>query len=359
MTSSTNTSQATGGPGEVDSPTDLKKQTWGYTFRKAGKEFTWDACTDLAAVLTYHAVLSIFPALLALVGLLGLVGQAKATTTALLNIVGSVAPGGAVSTLRGPIEQLVNSPSAGIALVVGLLVAIWSASGYVRAFSRAMNRIYEVQEGRPAWKLIPVMLAVTVVLLILVALMGLLLVIAGPIAQTVGNTVGLGSTAVAVWSIARWPVLVVLAIVMLAVLYWATPNVKLPKFNWISMGAIIALLLAAIASVAFSFYIANFSHYNKTYGTIGGVIVALLWVWILNLAVLFGAEFDSEAERGRELQSGIPAEEVLQLPARDAKAALKRDKQEEEAVAQGRQLRERFGKSDPRTTAPAATPLGK
>jgi membrane protein len=220
-----------------------------------------------------------------------------------------------------------------------------------------MNRIYEVQEGRPVWKLFPVMLAVTVVLLVLVALMGLLLVVAGPVANTVGNTVGLGSTAVAVWSIVRWPVLVVLAIVMLAVLYWATPNVKLPKFSWISMGAIIALVLAAAASVAFSFYVSNFSHYNKTYGTIGGVIVALLWVWMLNLAVLFGAEFDSEAERGRELQSGIPAEAVLQVPARDTRAAIKRGKQEQQAVTQGRQLRERFGKPDPRDTPAAARPL--
>jgi membrane protein len=333
---------------EIDSPVDLKKQTWGYTLTKAGKEFTWDACTDLAAVLTYHAVLSVFPALLALVGLLGLVGQAKATTNALLKIMQSVAPSGAVTSLRAPIEQLVNSPSAGIALVVGLLVAVWSASGYIRAFARAMNRIYEVEEGRPAWKLYPVMLAVTVVLLVLVAAMGLLLVVAGPIAKAVGNTVGLGSTAVAVWDVARWPVLVALAIVMLAVLYYATPNVKMPKFSWISMGAVIALFLAAVASLAFSFYIANFSHYNKTYGTIGGVIVALLWVWILHLAILFGAEFDSEAERGRELQSGIPAEETLQLPARDARAAVKRDEQEQEAVARGRQLRERFGKPDPR-----------
>lgn len=342
----------------MESPTDLRKQTWRYTLRKAGKEFTWDTCTDLAAVLTYHAVLSIFPALLALVGLLGLVGQAKASTNAMLNIVSGVAPGGAASALRAPIEQLVNSPSAGIALVVGVLVAIWSASGYVRAFSRAMNRIYEIEEGRPAWKYFPVMLTVTIALLVLVALMGLLLVVAGPLAQTLGNTIGLGSTVVTVWNIARWPVLVALAVVMLAVLYYATPNVKLPKFSWISMGAVIALFLAAVASVAFSFYVANFSHYNKTYGTIGGVIIALLWVWILNLAVLFGAEFDSEAERGRELQSGIPAEAALQLPARDTRAAIKRDKQEHDAVTRGRQLRERFGKPDPRNTptAPAQRP---
>jgi membrane protein len=334
--------------GQVDSPTELRPQTWWYTLSKAGKEFLWDFCMDLAAVLTYHAVLSIFPALLALVGLLGIVGQAKTTTNALLGIVRTVAPGGTVSTIRAPLEQLINSPAAGFALIGGLVVAIWSASGYVRAFSRAMNRIYEVEEGRPIWKFYPVMLLVTIVLLVIVALMGLLLVVAGPVAQAIGGTIGLGQTAVLIWSIVRWPVLVVLAVAMLALLYYATPNVKLPKFTWISMGAVIALVLMAVASVLFSFYVSNFSHYNKTYGAIGGALIALLWVWILNLAVLFGAEFDSEAERGRELQSGIPAEAVLQLPARDTRAAIARRDQEEREVRKGRDLRLRFGKDDPR-----------
>ncbi|MBT2503461.1 YihY/virulence factor BrkB family protein [Curtobacterium sp. ISL-83] len=341
-----------GDDGAVESPTDLKRPTWRYTLGKAWKEFIWDTCTDLAAVLTYHAVLSVFPALLALVALLGLVGQAKSTTSALLNIADTVAPG-ADATLKGPIETLVASPSAGIALIVGLAVAVWSASGYVRALSRAMNRIYEVEEGRPIWTYFPIMLITTVCLLVLVALMGLLLVVAGPIAETIGGAIGLGHQAVTVWNIARWPVLVVLAVVMLALLYYATPNVKLPKFSWISLGAVIALVLMALASLAFSFYVANFSHYNKTYGAIGGVIVGLLWLWIINLAVLFGAEFDSEAERGRELQSGIAAEEQLQLPVRDDRATVKRHEQERAAVQKGRALRLRFGKPD---AQPSDTP---
>jgi len=325
---------------EVRSPTDLSALSWRYLLGKAWKEFTWDTCLDLGAVLTFHAVLSIFPALLALVGLLGLVGQAKPTTGALLAIVESVAPSSAVTTLRQPLEQLVSSPSAGLALIGGVALAIWSASGYVRAFSRAMNRIYEVDEGRPVWTYFPVMLLVTVALLVLVAAIGLLLVVAGPVARALGNLVGLGNTAVVIWDIARWPLLVVLAVVTLALLYYATPNVKLPKFSWISMGAGIALVLMTAASVGFSFYVANFSNYNKTYGTIGGVIVILLWGWILNLAVLFGAEFDSEAERARELQAGIAAEENLQLPVRDDRAIKAKKAQEKREIDLGRLVRE-------------------
>ncbi len=323
-----------------DSPKDIEKPERKYIAKKTLREFTGDQCTDLAAALTYYGVLSIFPALLALVSLLGIVGQAQATTNAMLGLLESIAPN-STESVRPVIENLVNSQAAGFTLIFGLLVAIWSASGYVTAFSRAMNRVYEVEEGRPFWKLRPMMLLINVILLVLTAIMGVLLVVSGPIAQTIGDAIGLGSTAVLIWSIAKWPVLVFFAMLMIAILYYATPNVKQPKFRWISLGAFIALFVLVLASVGFFIYVSNFGSYNATYGAIGGVIVFLLWFWLVNLSLLLGAEFDAETERGRELQAGIEAEKAIQLPVRDDKNIKKQQKKENADVAHGRELRER------------------
>ena len=323
-----------------DSPTDVDKPSWKYIFRKTLREFSADQCPDLAAALTYYAIFSMFPALLALVSLLGIFGQADKTTGALLEIVQRVAPGQAVEMIRGPIQELTTSPAAGFTLVIGLATAIWSASGYVGAFGRAMNRIYEIDEGRGFVKLRGTMLGVTVVSLIIVALLAAMLVISGPVAEAIGNVLGLGGVALTVWNIAKWPVIVALVVVVIAILYYATPNIRQPKFRWISLGSLIALLVFVVASVGFGFYVGNFSNYNKTYGAIGGVIVMLLWLWILNMSLLFGAEFDAETERGRELQAGIEAEETLQLPPRGTKKSDKLHKQEEEDIQRGRELRE-------------------
>jgi membrane protein len=325
-----------------DSPTDVDKPSWKYIARKTLREFTADQCPDLAAGLTYYAVFSMFPALLALVSLLGIFGQAEKTTAALLEIVQGVAPGQAVEMIRDPIQELTTSPAAGFTLVIGLVTAIWSASGYVTAFGRAMNRIYEVDEGRGFVKLRGTMLAVTLISLIIVALLAAMLVISGPVAEAIGNVLGLGGVALTVWNIAKWPVIVALVIVVIAILYYATPNVRQPKFRWMSLGSLIALLIFVVASVGFGFYVGNFSNYNKTYGAIGGVIVMLLWLWILNMSLLFGAEFDAEMERGRQLQAGIEAEETLQLPPRDTKKSDKLQEKEEEDVRLGRELREKY-----------------
>lgn len=326
-------------PDKPDTPKDLKKPSWKYGLKSTVREFGTDQCTDLAAGLTYHMVLAIFPALLALVSIVGLFGQAEAVTTTMLDMIRQVAPGGAADSLEGPIQQLAQSNAAGFTFVIGLVGALWSASGYVKAFGRSMNHIYEVDEGRPFWKLIPSQLLVTLIVLLLAAAMMIMLVVSGPVAQAVGDVVGLGSTAVTVWSIAKWPVMVIFAIVILAVLYHGTANVKQPKFRWVSIGALIALVVLALATVGFAFYVANFSNYNATYGAIGGVIVLLLWFWITNIALLFGAEFDAEVERGRELQAGIKAEETIQLPPRDTRQSEKQAEKEEEAIAEGKRLR--------------------
>ena len=330
-------------PAKPESPTDLSKRSVVFVLRKTAREFSTDQCTDLAAALTYYAVLSLFPALVVVVSLLGVFGQGQRTTDAVLQIVGDLGPASTVDTLRGPIQQLVESPSAGFALIVGILGALWSASGYVGAFGRAMNRIYEVDEGRPVWKLRPIQLLLTLVGLVLAAAVAFMLAVSGPIATAIGDAVGLGETAETIWDVARWPLVLVFVTLAVATLYYATPNVQQPKFRWISVGAGVAILAWVVASVGFGFYVTNFGSYNKTYGALAGVIVFLLWLWITNLALLFGAELDSELERGRQLQAGIPAERDLQLPARDTSGIEKNRAKEEQDVERGRTLRRSRG----------------
>ena len=322
-----------------DSPTDIERPGWVYTAKAAFREFQRDQCTDLAAALTYYSVLSVFPAILALVSLLGVFGQGEATTSALLDMVRELGQTQVADQLEGPIEQISGARGSGIALVVGIAGALWSASGYVGAFGRAMNRVYQVDEGRPVWKLRPVVLLITLGLVVMAALVLIGLVVSGPIAQAIGDVVGLGDTSVTIWDIAKWPVILGIVIVMVAVLYYATPNVKQPKFRWVSVGAAVAILIWVLASVAFGFYVSNFGSYNKTYGSLAGIIVFLLWLWITNLALLFGAEVDAELERARQLQSGIRAERTLQLPPRDDSGSVKAATKLEERVAEGRRLR--------------------
>jgi membrane protein len=333
-------------PSKPDSPADLSKPSILYVLRKTVREFGTDQCTDLAAALTYYAVLSLFPALVVVVSLLGVFGQGQRTTDAVLQIIDDLGPSSAVDALRDPIQQLVESPSAGSALVVGIAGALWSASGYVGAFGRAMNRIYEVEEGRPVWKLRPLQLLLTLVGLVAAAAVAFMLAVSGPVAKAIGDAIGAGDVAQTVWSVARWPIILVFVVVAVAVLYHSSPNVKQPKFRWISIGAGVAILVWVVASVGFGFYVSNFGSYNKTYGALAGVIVFLLWLWITNLALLFGAELDAELERGRQLQAGIAAEKDLQLPPRDNRVAQKNQAKELEDVERGRKLRESRGRED-------------
>ena len=319
--------------------TDLNKPTWVYVARKTLREFSGDQCTDLAAALTHYAVLALFPTAIALLSLVGIFGQGSKTVDTLLRVVSEAGGSSVAQTLRPTLETLSQTPGAGLALILGLLGALWSASGYVGAFGRAMNRIYGIGEGRPAWILRPVMLLVTVVLVVLVAVAVLALIVSGPLTQSLGNALGLGSTAVLAWRLAKWPLLLIVAVVIVATLYYATPNVKQTKFRWLSIGALVAIVVWALLSLAFGFYVANFSSYNKTYGALAGVIVFLLWLWLTNLALLFGAELDAELERGRELESGVAAEDTIQLPARDTRNLDKAEAKHAQDVQRGRALR--------------------
>ena len=298
-------------------------------------------------------MLALFPALLALTSVLGLVGQADEAIETVLQVMAPlVDPSTLNEVIRPVLEGMASSQAAGFTFVIGLAGALWSASGYVGAFSRAMNRIYEISEGRPFWKLRPVMLLVTLIGVFLAATVLVMLVVSGPVAESIGNVIGLGEQALFVWGIAKWPVLAFLVMCIVAMLYYATPNVQQPKFRWISVGAAVAIVIWVLASVAFAFYVGNFGSYDKTYGSLAGIIVALLWLWITNIALLFGAEVDSEMERGRELQAGMAAEEELQLPARDTRNIEKAREKELEDIELGRRIRE-AADADPDTATVA------
>jgi membrane protein len=291
-----------------DQPTDLGRSGWWAALKRTVREFKDDNLTDWAAALTYYGVLAIFPALIVLTSILGLVGESA--TQPLIDNLGKVAPGPAKEIFTNAIKNLQSDQgAAGLVFVVGLLGALWAASGYVSAFMRASNAIYDMEEGRPIWKTLPVRVGLTLVLLVLLAVTTLAVVLTGGLAQKVGDLIGLGSTAVTVWNFAKWPVLLLVVSFMFALLYWAAPNVKQAGFRWVSPGGILAVVGWLIASGAFALYVSNFSSYNKTYGALGGVIVFLVWLWISNIMILLCAEFNAELERGRAIEGGMRPED--------------------------------------------------
>ncbi|MGY1590460.1 YihY/virulence factor BrkB family protein [Geodermatophilus sp. SYSU D00708] len=290
------------------------KPTTGGTFKRTLKEFSEDNLTDWAAALTYYGVLALFPALIALLSIVGLLTNPEQLTTALTAVV----PQQAASTLNPVIQQIAgNTGAAGFGLVLGLAGAVWSASGYVGAFTRAANVVYETPEGRKIWKLKPLQLLVTLIGILFAAVIVTLLVLSGPVVDAVGQAIGVGETAMTVWNVVKWPVILVVLALMIAVLYYTTPNAKLRGFKWVSPGAALAIVVAIVASALFAFYVANFGSYNKTYGALAGVVVFLIWFWLINVALLFGIELDAEIERTKELKEGVPeAHKEIQLDAR-------------------------------------------
>ncbi|MFW3171772.1 YihY/virulence factor BrkB family protein [Geodermatophilus sp. CPCC 206100] len=291
-----------------------KAPTTGGTLKRTLKEFSEDNLTDWAAALTYYGVLALFPALVALLSIVGLLTNPEQLTTALTAVV----PQQAASTLNPVIQQIAgNTGTAGFALILGVAGAVWSASGYVGAFTRAANVVYETPEGRKIWKLKPLQLLVTLIGILFAAVIVAMLVLSGPVVEAIGSAIGLGDTVLTVWNVAKWPVMLVVLALMIAVLYYSTPNAKLRGFKWVSPGAGVAILVAVVASAAFAFYVANFGSYNKTYGTLAGVIIFLIWFWLINVALLFGIELDAELERTKELKEGVPeAHKEIQLDAR-------------------------------------------
>ncbi|GAA1013508.1 YihY/virulence factor BrkB family protein [Streptomyces thermogriseus] len=307
-----------------DSPTDLPGRSWHALLRRVLKEFKEDELTDRAAALTYYAVLSLFPALLVLVSLLGVVG--RSATAQVLDNLQKLTPGATRDIITNAVQQLQSNAGLGSVLAVaGLLGAIWSASGYVAAFIRAANAVYDIPEGRPVWKVLPLRVALTMTLMVLAVASSLIVVFTGPLARQAGALIGLGDAALTAWSIAKWPVLVLLVTMMIALLYWAAPNARVRGFRWITPGSLLALLIWFAASTGFAFYVANFGSYNKTYGTLAGVIIFLVWLWVTNLAILLGLEFDAELTRQRVIDGGHPADEEPYVEPRDTRTWDERD----------------------------------
>ncbi|GGV64454.1 hypothetical protein GCM10010277_71200 [Streptomyces longisporoflavus] len=304
------------GPGE---PTQLPKRSWRAVVTGVVREFQDDELADRAAALTYYGVLSLFPTILVLVSLLGVVGESAIDW--LLENLEKLAPGSAKDIISDAVEQLRGQGGFGsVMAVVGIVLAVWASSGYVGAFIRTANAVYDMPEGRPVWKVLPVRVGVTVVLLTLAVVSALIVVFTGGLAHTVGSALGFGDAALTVWSIAKWPVLVVLVTFMIGLLFWATPNVKGRGFKWVSPGSAIALVVWLIASAGFAFYVSNFGSYNKTYGALAGVIIFLVWLWLSNIAILLGLEFDAELSRQRAIAGGLPADEEPYVPPRDTRA---------------------------------------
>ncbi len=291
------------------------------TLKRTLREFKEDNLTDWAAALTYYGVLSLFPMLIVLVSILGLVGTSA--TQPLIDNLGAVAPGPAKDIFTSAIENLQsNQGAAGFAFVIGLVAALWSASGYVAAFMRASNSIYDVEEGRPMWKTAPIRVGVTlvlVVLLVLLAISAVAVTLTGGLAKEAGGVLGVSDSAISVWNIAKWPVLLLVVSFMFALLYWAAPNVKHPGFRWVTPGGVLAVIGWEIASLAFALYVANFGSYNKTYVALAGPIVFLVWLWISNLMVLLGAEVNAELQRGRAIEAGHPEHEEPFVEPRDTR----------------------------------------
>ena len=289
------------------------------TLKRTATEFQEDNLTDWAAALTYYGLLALFPALIALVSIVGLVADPQSTTNTLTDIVTRIGPDSAASTFEGPIRQITESRgTAGFTLIVSTLVALWSASGYLGAFIRASNAIYETREGRPFWKLRPLQLLLTLVIVVLLAVMALGVVLTGPIVSDVAEPIGISGTAISIWAYAKWIVVAALFLLMIALIYYASPNVKQRGFRWITPGGLVALVAWLLASAGFGVYVSQFGSYNKVYGSLAGVVVILIWLWITNLAILFGHELNAERERDEQLREGVPgAEKELQLEPRD------------------------------------------
>ena len=302
-------------------------------------EFLRERGPDLAGSLTFYGVLSLFPALLAAISMLGILGQGTRTVDAVMETFADVVPAEALDTIRGPVTALVTTPAAGTALVVGTVAALWTASRYVRALGRTMNAVYGVEEGRPLWRLWPARVLLPAALGALTVVGCLALVFTGPVAERVGGWIGLGATALAVWETAKWPAAIVSAVLALAILYRFAPNVATRKFSWLSLGAGVALAVIGVATYGLNLIVTHFGNFNEVYGSLAGAIIFLLWLWSVNIAVVYGVRLDAEVLRVRQIRDGLPAEETLVLTPRDTAASVRRDRKREEMLDRYRALR--------------------
>lgn len=315
-----------------DSPIRLSRDDWRVILTRTLHEYRINQVNDIAAALTFYTLLATLPATLAALAMLGIFGSAEAVVGDMLEVVAELGGGSVVDALSEPIDQLLNASHAGLAFATGLVGALWATSGFVGSFGRGMNRIYDVEEGRPFWEMRPTMLLVSAALLVLGATAMACLIVTGPVAEATARVLGLDEGAAVWWDLGKLPLLAAIGVGVMALLYWAAPNVKRRNVRWISVGATGALLAWAITTALFALYVLGFGSYQRAYGVLGGAIAFLLWIWLSQLALIFGAVLDTEVERTRQLRSGIAAEEHVQLPLRDDRLIAKNREQRQRDV---------------------------
>lgn len=320
-------------------PGQLRGDTWIYLLRRTVREFIRDGCPDAAAALTFFAVLSIFPAALALIAVVGLVGDSEDAVTRLLDLIDQVAPAAVAETLRAPLLDISGATGAGLTLVISIATALWSASLYVGAFGRLVNRVYEVEEGRPYWKRKPAQIVVTIALLVLALIVIAVITLSAAIARALGDAWNLGDAAIDTWNVVRWPVLALAAVIMVTLLFTTTSNVRHSRLRWVAPGALLTLALIGASSALFTLYVSTIGDYGRTFGALGGIVVFLIWLFLLNLALLMGVEFIAELERGRQLQAGIAAEGRVERTLRDDTAIERLQEETRITVDRGAQIR--------------------
>ncbi|MCJ7857183.1 YihY/virulence factor BrkB family protein [Corynebacterium kalidii] len=324
----------------IDVSVHSSAPAWRYVPGRSFRRFLATGCIDLAGSLAFRTLLALFPALIALVSILGLFGQSEESVVSMLDEAERVVPASAWGAVEPVLQDILNTSAAGLGLFIGLLTTLWTASGYVKTFGRAMNSIYGAPEGRGLIKYNVQMYLLTAFLLVLMAFGFVALGVSGPIAEMLGSLVGLQETTLRVWGVARWGVIAVVVILFVGLLYRTTPNIRVKGMWWVSPGAVLAIAGAVLASVVFFFYVVNFGNYSITYGALAGVVILMLWLFIVNIVLLFGAVVDSEVERVRQLKAGLPAEESLQVETRDTVAIEKAEEQLARDMERARTVRE-------------------
>ncbi|MBD8061738.1 YihY/virulence factor BrkB family protein [Oceanitalea stevensii] len=312
-----------------------------FMMGKALRDFLADECLDRSAALTLFSVLAIPPLVIMLTSVLALAGQGPASTDTMLEIVGQLAPDeDALDVISQPVRSVLEHPAAGWTLALGVGSSLWIAAGYVGSFGRAMNRIYGVEEGRPALQLLGWHLLTTLVLVVFATLVTLFAVVSGPVARAVGQTLEVEAS-VTVWELARWPVVLLAGLVVISLLYFTTPNVRYQRFRLVSPGSLLALGIALVASFGFQLYLRLAGYFETTYGaTLAGIVVLVLWLWLINISLLLGAELDRELARARQLVSGVEADRRIQVDVRDQRASHRAAARRSADEARARSLRE-------------------
>lgn len=318
----------------------LDRAAWQLVVRRSWHGFLRHRGIDSAAALTFFSALALLPAALTVVSAVALADTRAGAVRDLLATVDSVARGSTVAALTDPLQQLTRLPHPGWGLAIGLVLTLWTASGYATAFGRAVNTVYEVQEGRQFWKFRGHMLLVTLVTTVAFASIVVILLATPDVATAISASLGIGEPWLTLWNVGKWLLLLALAVLIVAILYFFTPNILRPRMRWVSWGAAFAIVLWAIATSGFALYVATVGQYDKIYGWLGGGIVLLLWLYLSNLVLVIGAEADAEIVRVRQLQAGIESEDVIRLPLRDSTRNLLLARQRAQDVADGRALRE-------------------